>query len=76
MTTSRPKPRVSPLYYIVEHDWDGYSQRFSKIGGWRDVLKWARDGSIKDGEQVYAVHMCRQPPTRTTTPKGGGRKAK
>ncbi len=47
--------------YVVEHEWDGYNQRFSKMDSWNDVLRWAADGSIKEGERVMALVPCRQP---------------
>ena len=59
-----------PMFYIVEHDYDGYAQRFSKIGNWKTVQRWARDGSIKEGEQVMAVYACRQPTTKKARGKG------
>jgi hypothetical protein len=51
-----------PMYYIVEHKWDGYCQRFSKLNRWNDVLQWARDGSLKQGEEVLAVCRAKRQP--------------
>ncbi len=63
----RAIPRQArPRCYVVEHEWDGYCQRYSKIGGWADVLKWAVDGSIKEGEAVEALYPCKQPKIRKT----------
>ena len=58
--------RERPLFYIVEHKWDGYCQRFSKIGKWPDVLKWARDGSLDASEDVMAVYAVKRQPHKPT----------
>ncbi len=58
-----PKP-TRPRCYVVEHEWDGYCQRYSQIGNWAQVRKWAVDGSIKEGEVVEALYSCKQPKIR------------
>ena len=58
---------MKPKVYVLENsNYDGYSQQFSKIGNWRDVLKWATDGSMKAGDVVHELKECRQPKISVT----------
>lgn len=48
--------------YLIEHsDYDGYRQHFSAVCDWKTVLKWAKEGSIQNGDVVYKIIKCKQP---------------
>ena len=48
--------------YVVEFaNYDGYNQRFAKIGSWEDVEAWAKDGSICKGDTVFELVETEQP---------------
>lgn len=42
------------IYVSKNDDYDGYNQAFSQImEGKKGIQRWARDGSLKDGDVVY-----------------------
>ena len=58
---------MADTYVLKNADHDGYNQAFSEIGDWGEVLKWANDGSIEDGDKVYKLTDVAQPVTSTLT---------
>ena len=53
--------RKKNSYGLINGNWTGYDDQMRVIGNWKDVLRWAKDGSIRPCDKVVKLVECRQP---------------
>lgn len=62
--TDQPAKGRRPLFYIVEGGLDNVWRAgdLVRIGSWKRVNAWAKDGSLSPGDVVHAVYRVKRQP--------------